>query len=128
MTTALSGSVGLSGRNLRQDTIIVQTLLKRLGMQLGLTDGLCGPKTQSAIIRYQSGFMRNPDGLVEPEGMTWRHLTGQQNAGPPRAPPLARRSRRCARRFGRLRRCVRPRLSLSPLPSPRPRPTAPPPS
>jgi len=88
MTTGLSASVGMSGRNLRQDTIAVQQLLTRVGLRLGLIDGLCGPKTKSAIIRYQSGFLRNPDGLIEPEGLTWRHLTGQQNAKPAARSPI----------------------------------------
>jgi hypothetical protein len=46
-------------------------------MRLGLVDGKCGPKTVSAIVRYQRGFLRNPDGLVEPGAAMWRHLTGQ---------------------------------------------------
>ncbi|WP_199193039.1 M15 family metallopeptidase [Allosphingosinicella deserti] len=63
--------------NERSDTIAVQTLLTRAGMRLGLVDGRCGPRTISAIIHYQNGFLRHPDGLVEPNATTWRHLTGQ---------------------------------------------------
>lgn len=101
MTTPLSGAVGVSGMNRRQDTITVQTLLTRAGMQLGLIDGRCGPKTISAIVRYQRAFLRRPDGLVDTNGTTWRHLTGQRSAtahpspSPMRAParPAAAPSR-----------------------------------
>ncbi len=77
MSASLQGSVGLNGNNARGDTIAVQSLLSRAGMKLGLIDGRCGPKTISAIVNYQRRLMRNPDGLVEPDATTWRHLTGQ---------------------------------------------------
>ncbi len=77
MSAALRSSVGLNGRNVREDTITVQNLLTRAGLRLGLIDGRCGPKTISAIINYQRTFLRNPDGLIEPGQTTWRHLTGQ---------------------------------------------------
>lgn len=80
MSAALQGSVGLNGNNARGDTIAVQSLLTRAGMKLGLIDGRCGPKTISAIVNYQRNLMRNPDGLVEPNATTWKHLTGQGSA------------------------------------------------
>ena len=90
MAMPLSGSVGVSGMNRRQDTITVQTLLTRAGLRLGLVDGLCGPKTISAIVRYQRGFLRTPDGLIEPGATTWRHLTGgRANAAPSATRPGA---------------------------------------
>lgn len=99
MTTPLSGSVGVSGMNRRQDTITVQTLLMRAGMRLGLIDGICGPKTISAIVRYQRGFLRNPDGLIEPNARTWRRLTGQRAApAAGRAAPAPRPAARPAPR------------------------------
>jgi len=82
MSAALQGSVGLNGNNARGDTIAVQSLLTRAGMKLGLVDGRCGPKTISAIVNYQRRLMRNPDGLVEPNATTWRHLTGQGASAP----------------------------------------------
>jgi len=86
MSAALQGSVGLNGNNARGDTIAVQSLLTRAGMKLGLIDGRCGPKTISAIVNYQRNLMRNPDGLVEPNATTWRHLTGQGSAARSAAP------------------------------------------
>ena len=76
MSATLQGSVGLNGLNSRADVVTVQQLLTRAGMRLGLVDGRCGPKTISAIVHYQRGFLRQPDGLVEPGATTWRHLTG----------------------------------------------------
>lgn len=87
MSAALQGSVGLNGNNARADTIAVQNLLTRAGMKLGLVDGRCGPKTISAIVNYQRNLMRNPDGLVEPNATTWRHLTGQGAGGRAAAAP-----------------------------------------
>lgn len=86
MSAALQGSVGLNGNNARGDTIAVQSLLTRAGMKLGLIDGRCGPKTISAIVNYQRNLMRNPDGLVEPNATTWKHLTGQGPAARSAAP------------------------------------------
>ncbi|UYY57222.1 M15 family metallopeptidase [Sphingomonas sp. S2-65] len=91
MSAGIQGSVGLDGGNARSDTIAVQTLLTRAGMQLGLIDGRCGPKTISAIIHYQRGFLRTPDGLVEPDATTWRHLTGGGGASASAAPTPIRR-------------------------------------
>lgn len=87
MSASLQGSVGLNGNNARADTIAVQNLLTRAGMKLGLVDGRCGPKTISAIVNYQRNLMRNPDGLVEPNATTWRHLTGQGAGGRAAAAP-----------------------------------------
>jgi peptidoglycan hydrolase-like protein with peptidoglycan-binding domain len=80
MSATLQGSVGLNGLNSRADVIAAQTLLTRAGMRLGIVDGRCGPKTISAIVHYQRGFLRHPDGLIEPGATTWRHLTGQTSA------------------------------------------------
>lgn len=87
MSASIQGSVGLHGANGRADTITVQTLLTKAGMRLGLVDGKCGPKTISAIVRYQGGFLRSPDGLVEPGGTTFRHLSGQGRGAVPGGTP-----------------------------------------
>ena len=84
---ALGGSVGANGKNLRDDVLTVQRLLKSKGQSLGLVDGVCGPKTISAIRKFQSTFMSVPDGLIEPSRTTWTKLSA--TGGPPASPQLA---------------------------------------
>ncbi|MBK9264413.1 MAG: M15 family metallopeptidase [Polyangiaceae bacterium] len=75
MSTLLR-SVGKNGRNLRNDVETVQTLLKAKGYDPGIVDGLCGNGTVGAIRKFQSTFMSRPDGLIEPDGGSWRRLSG----------------------------------------------------
>ena len=73
-TTTLTASVGVGGANYSTDVIHVQKLLNvsRYGpLEL---DGICGKKTIEAIISYQAGIPTEQDGLVEPRGLTFRHL------------------------------------------------------
>lgn len=69
-------SVGRDGRNNPADVLTVQQLLTQRGEHLGVPDGICGQRTIGAIEHFQAGFLRRPDGLVEPNGITWRNLTG----------------------------------------------------
>lgn len=71
----LSMSVGKGARNLRDDVIAVQKQLKAKGTDPGAADGLCGPRTLAAILKFQSGFMGRPDGVISPGGPTWAKLT-----------------------------------------------------
>jgi peptidoglycan L-alanyl-D-glutamate endopeptidase CwlK len=80
----ITGSVGQNGRNLYPDVTLVQTLLASKGYKLGFVDGRIGPKTIGAIRAFQSMFMRDPDGVIEPFGPTWRHLSSP--APHPRSP------------------------------------------
>jgi hypothetical protein len=51
---------------------------------------LVGPRTIGAIERYQAGFMRRPDGRVDPGGATLRRLDGASTGAPaPHTPPNA---------------------------------------
>lgn len=72
--SALTDSVGQGGANLKQDVTRVQMLLKTAGVDPGPTDGVCGSQTIAAIRKFQEEFIPNPDGLIEPEGPTWRRL------------------------------------------------------
>jgi hypothetical protein len=76
MSDSLRGAVGSGGRNLRDDVVKVQTLLVARGFVLGKVDGICGYKTLTAIRAFQSGFMRVPDGRIDPAGLTWKKLSG----------------------------------------------------
>ncbi len=80
----VSGSVGESGTNRRADVILIQQLLNETIVGLNeplVVDGICGPKTISAILEYQRTVvgMNHPDGRVDPGGRTFRSLTGQQD-------------------------------------------------
>jgi peptidoglycan hydrolase-like protein with peptidoglycan-binding domain len=76
--SALTDSVGKNGQNLKQDVIRVQGLLKTAGVDPGPIDGVCGSQTISAIRMFQEGLVAHPDGLIEPEGPTWRRLAEVQ--------------------------------------------------
>src|SRR5882724_4542498 len=81
----LNGSVGLGGKNHRDDVIAIQTLLASCGFRLGRPDGVCGPRTLKAIKSFQQGFMRMPDGRIDAGGMSVKKLA---ELAPPDAGPL----------------------------------------
>jgi peptidoglycan hydrolase-like protein with peptidoglycan-binding domain len=72
----LSASVGRGGVNRRDDVIKVQNLLLARGFSgVGAASGVCDAKTEAAIVAFQAGFLRRPDGVIDPGGRTWRHLS-----------------------------------------------------
>jgi hypothetical protein len=93
-TAAISASVGRNGMNHREDVFIVQNLLLARGYRIGTADGLCGDRTITAIVTFQSAFLSSPDGRVDPGGRTWRTLTapgqGPTQPTPPETPSLSR--------------------------------------
>lgn len=76
--TVISFRVGEKGQNIRQDVLLVQTLLKTKGYNPGPVDGVCGQKTVKAIREFQSTFLKNPDGVIEPNRATWQKLLSTQ--------------------------------------------------
>lgn len=75
MAKKISGSVGKGGQNLPADVMLVQQLLNLSGVMPPLeTDGVSGPKTEQAIVKFQSKFLKRPDGRVDPGGKTFREL------------------------------------------------------
>jgi len=86
MPAQITASVGAAGRNRRPDVEIVQRLLTEQGASPGPVDGLCGPRTVRAILSFQSGFLSHPDGRVDPNGLTLRHLNGAGSSGSPHSP------------------------------------------
>lgn len=81
---AISASVGAGGVNRSEDVRTVQGLLNRVPAARGgaapplEVDGLCGPLTRAAILRFQS--MRVPqaaDGRIDPGGPTWTALRAE---------------------------------------------------
>ena len=70
----LTASVGGKGANLKEDVLTVQSLLKSKGYDPGPVDGHCGVRTVSAIRKFQTTFLTQPDGLIEPGRATWVRL------------------------------------------------------
>jgi penicillin-insensitive murein DD-endopeptidase len=70
---SISASVGRKGANRHDDILAIQRLLNIAGAGID-EDGDCGRATISAIEDYQRNWVRRPDGLVEPRGMTWSKL------------------------------------------------------
>lgn len=69
-STTIKNSVGKKGVNDLDDVVLVQQLL-------GLDpNGKCTIKTIKAIRNFQKSLnFQNPDGLIEPNGITWQHLS-----------------------------------------------------
>lgn len=75
-------SVGIRGVNLYEDVANVQDLLNRVAPKPGgpspllKVDGLCGPKTKTAIQRFQLQHFgwKLADGRVDPGGVTLKKL------------------------------------------------------
>lgn len=76
---ALLSSVGERGKNLREDVLIVQRLLKSKGYDPGPVDGICGPRTIAGIRKFQTTFLSQPDGLIEPNRTTWIRLSNTRS-------------------------------------------------
>lgn len=78
--TLISNSVGIDGKNINTDVMTVQQLLNAVPAIAGgptpllKEDGLCGPKTQSAISAYQQRVLGWSDGRVDPNGRTINSL------------------------------------------------------
>ncbi len=90
---SINASVGRNGVNAPDDVKIVQRLLnlQDLSPLRSLTvDGQVGDLTIGAVRHFQEKFvgLKNPDGLVEPGGPTWRSLNTPRREGEP-APSAA---------------------------------------
>lgn len=68
-------SVGANGKNFHPDVMTIQALLKAKGYDPGLVDGICGQKTIKAIKAFQSSFLKQPDGTIEPNRASWMKLS-----------------------------------------------------
>ena len=85
---ALAAPVGRGAANRSADVALVQGLLQARGFPgVGKVDGLYGKDTQAAIDAFQAGFLRQPDGVIDPGGTTWRNLAASFD-GRATAPPV----------------------------------------
>lgn len=85
----LSASVGQGGVNRNDDVRAVQQLLYARG-HVGVgtpPSGTCDAATIAAIRDYQSGYMRNPDGVIDAGGRTWRLLSASFSGSTDVPPP-----------------------------------------
>ncbi len=72
----ITASVGKFGVNRYQDVLLIQKLLDMRGFSLEMLDGYCGKKTIKAIRKFQSDFLRKPDGRIDVNGRSWNELRG----------------------------------------------------
>jgi peptidoglycan hydrolase-like protein with peptidoglycan-binding domain len=80
-STTIRASVGARGTNEDGDVRVVQDLLNR-ATDAGLSvDGDCGQLTTAAITDFQKGFLKRPDGRVDPDGQTLRRLVDRARSG-----------------------------------------------
>ena len=54
--------LGMSGT----DVMEIQAMLQKIGYYSGPIDGIFGPQTQQAVIRFQRNFGLTPDGVIGP--------------------------------------------------------------
>jgi len=80
-TKQIRSSVGKGGVNIPEDVGIVQTLLKSKEIYEGDINKICDLETISAIKYFQSHFMEQPNGRIDPNSYTWEKLTGQLPMG-----------------------------------------------
>lgn len=70
----ISSSVGFRGINSLQNVRAVQEYLRDNGYHWLKVDGLVGINTIKAIKMFQSRFMAHPDGRIDSNGTTLRHM------------------------------------------------------
>lgn len=82
-------SVGTGGSNQEGDVRLIQDLLNRATSAGLAVDGDCGPRTREAILSFQKGVIRNPDGRIDPDGVSFRTLVkrSREQAGAPKHTP-----------------------------------------
>jgi len=98
----INGSVGQNGDNLREDALLVQQLLNRHDLApLKAVDesGKITPPTITAIRHFQARYvgMHSPDGRIDPDGITFRHLNRGSREGGTGESPETRKADREAR-------------------------------
>lgn len=89
MVATINGSVGRQGTNRADDVVTVQRLLTNKNFDTGGVDGKCGKHTLQAIVAFQTGFMKQPDGRVDAEGSSWRHLIDSSHVATVKPPKPA---------------------------------------
>lgn len=76
-TNGIKSSVGRGGANHGHDVRAVQTRLTQRGADPQGVDGIVGPHTIHAIEMFQRTILPHPDGLIENDHTTAKHLFGE---------------------------------------------------
>lgn len=93
----LDGSVGYNGSNGKSDVAAIQCSLNAVMPNMGgamailAEDGIAGPKTQNAILRFQTHWVNFRDSRIDPGGATLRALNravGASLAAAPAGPSI----------------------------------------
>lgn len=73
----ITDSVGEGGKNLAADVLTVKKYLNKFNAGLDPNNVNCGPQTIAAIKTFQQDVAKiaRPDGLISPNGVTWKALT-----------------------------------------------------
>lgn len=87
----ISYSVGQGKKNNPADVKMVQQLLQKNGFNNLQADGVFGPRTLDAIKSYQAKFLKQPDGIVDVNGRTFRKLSVGNSQGSPSGIPQENR-------------------------------------
>ena len=102
-TTPLSGQVeplargaGYTDKQENQRVQTIQRTLRRMGKRPGPIDGLFGPLTEAAVVRFQRGVRLEADGIVGRQTTRALRLAGQQQVA--RQAEAKRRYRRAVAR------------------------------
>lgn len=82
----LANSVGKQGKNAPEDVAQVQSRLNLLGFEAGDVDGQCGDQLVAAIQSFQEFFLKEPDGLIEPDRSSHRRLNQLPSATAAKTP------------------------------------------
>ena len=91
----LEGSVGYTGTNRKEEVLAIQQSLNAVVAELGgpgeplKEDGLSGPRTQNAILRFQQHWVPYRDSKIEPDKATLRALNRAVGASLTAAIPVA---------------------------------------
>jgi flagellar protein FlgJ len=89
----ITASVGENGVNNPQDALVIKELMIKAGYDLTMVPDI-GPKTIGYIKDFQAKKLgwKNPDGLIEPGGSTFKALLGGQTAEKPSTKPAGKPS------------------------------------
>jgi len=74
----ISDTVGENGKNKPEDVLLIKSLLNKFGAGLDPQNTNCGAQTIAAIKKFQleKAGLKTPDGLISPNGTTWKALNG----------------------------------------------------